>query len=125
MATKLPGKHIQLRLPVKTNIGLERICNALGVKSTQLINIIIYASEDFNCTSHIQDFSIAKSEVRKVKKDLRMGPYAEHIVIEAAKRNNVFAGTWIKKLLIEKVKEWQNGRNIFDGRKLSKNQLIS
>lgn len=125
MATKLPGKHIQLRLPIKTAVALEKISNELGVKTTQLINIIIYASEDFSCPSYTEEMlAQSRKPDGRAKVDLRMGPYAEHIAIDAAKRSGTYVGTWVKNLLIEKVKEWRNGKNIFDGRKLSNNQLI-
>jgi hypothetical protein len=124
MATKLPGEYIQLKLPPKTKEMLDHISDELGVKTTQLINILIYANENFSCKSFLDSDPETETKEEKTRVDLRMGPYAQKIAVAAARKNNTYTGCWIRNLLIEKVKEWTNGRNIFTGGKLSKNQLL-
>ena len=122
MSTKLIGKTIFLRMPLDTAKGLDHIANSLGVKSTQLINIIIYANPEFKCNAYTEALANFKLDKNKAvqKMVLRMGPYAEQIAIAGSKRNDTFVGTWVKALLAEKVKEWEEGGNILNGGKGSK-----
>ena len=130
MPTKLTGKKLFMRLPMDTAKGLDHIANSLGVKSTQLINVIIYASPDFKCNAFAEAVENYKRDAKKEPDKqiqeivLRMGPYAEQIAIAGSKKNNTFAGSWVKALLVEKVKEWEGGGNIFNGNRLSKGQLL-
>jgi hypothetical protein len=125
MATKLPGKSLYVRLPKDVAKRLDHIANCIGVKTTQLVNILIYASEDFDCGTFFETRLPALEKKRDTQEVvLRMGPYAQQIAIIGAKRNQTFVGAWVKHLLIKKTKEWEEGKNVFRGGDLSENQLI-
>jgi hypothetical protein len=125
MATKLPGKNLFVRVPKETAASLDHIANCVGVKTTQLVNMLVYANEKFNCGTFFELRNPVGKRPRGTQElVLRLGPYAQQIAIAGAKRSQTFAGSWIKHLLIQKTKEWEEGKNVFNGGELSENQLI-